>query len=139
VRKGLVEVAIDGKTVIYKIVRDEVPLRQTWFGKAREHEGEVWFRDLTYYHRNQTELDHLWSWQAKLGQYPDQYQMDRILEVHDNPPGEEQAPDNGYSSWVELPDGQIFMVDYSNRGDPAPTAHLYGAYFSPADFVRPKS
>src|SRR5262249_42721370 len=54
-----------------------------------------------------------------------------------NPPREGHRPDNGYSSWVELPDGRIYFVDYSNRGDPPPGAHLYGAYLSPADFTRP--
>ena len=134
VRKGLVTVKVDGKTVIYRIVRDELRLQETWFGRQSDSDGEVWWRNFTYYVRNATEPDHLWNWQALLGRYPDQYQLDRMLEVHANPPLPNHNPDNGYSSWVELPDGRIFMVDYTNRGDPSPTSHLYGVYFSPEDF-----
>jgi len=134
VQKGLATAKLDGKTVMSRIIRDEVSLQPTWFGRIPENNGDIWWRDFTYYVRNQTEPDHLWSWQAKLGQYPDQYQLDRMLELHSNPPSKSHRPDNGYSSWVELPDGSIYMVDYTNRGDPSPTAHLYGVYFSPKDF-----
>jgi len=111
----------------------QLHLKLIWFGKSPECEGDVWFRDFAYYPRNQTEPDHLWVWQASLG-HPNQYQLDRIPKVYSNPPLARHGPDNGYSSWVELPDGRIFLVDYTNRGDPVPTAHLYGAYFSPKDF-----
>src|SRR5205085_9138630 len=109
--------------------------RETWFGRSPEGEGDIWWRNFSYYSKNQTEPDQFWNWDARLGQHPDQYQIDRILELQSNPPSEGHTPaapwlpgqpDNGYSSWVELPDGRIYMVDYSNRGDPAPTAHLYG-------------
>ena len=46
------------------------------------------------------------------------------------------VPDNGYSSWVELPDGSVYFVDYTNHGDPAPFGHLYGAVLTPDDFSR---
>ena len=134
VRKGLVSIQMDGKTVIYAILLDERPLRETWFGRVPEGEGDIWWRDFYYYVDNGSEVDHLWSWQAKLDQYPDQYQLDRIMEVHNNPPLDGHAPDHGYSSWVELPDGSIYLVDYTNCGDPAPTAHLYAVRFSPDDF-----
>lgn len=134
--KGLVTVRVDGKTVMYQIIRDEMPLRETWFGRIPENNGHIWWRDLTYDVGNQTEPHHLWSWQAKLGAYPDQYQIDHMLELHSNPPSKDHRPDNGYSSWVQLPDGRIYMVDYTNRGDPAPTAHLYGVYLYPEDFDR---
>ena len=135
VGKGLVSVQLDGKTVIERIILDEMPLRETWFGRIGEGEGEIWWRSLTYFVRNPGQPDHLWTWWAKLGHHPDQYQIDHMLELHPNPPSKDHQPDNGYSSWVELPDGRIIMVDYTNRGDPAPTAHLYGVYFSPDDFA----
>jgi hypothetical protein len=137
VRKGLVTVMLDGETVIHRIIKDERPLQETWFGRVPESNGEVWWRDFTYYAKNQTEPDYLWSWRAKRGEYPDQYQMNHMLELHRNWPSEGHRPDNGYSSWVELPDRRIFMVDYTNQGDPAPTAHLYGVYLSPDDFDQP--
>ena len=121
---------------MHRIVKDELPLRETWFGRGPESTGDVGWRDFTYYVSNPTEPDHLWNWQARLGQYPDQYQIDRMLELHSNPPLENHRPDNGYSSWVELPDSRIYLVDYTNRGDPAPNAHLYGVYFSPDDFSK---
>ncbi len=134
VRKGLARVKLDGKMVMELIVRDEMPLRETWFGRIGEGEGEIWWRDFTYHTRNPSQPDHLWSWQAKLGQHPDEYQIAHMLELHANPPSKDHKPDNGYSSWVELPDRRIFLVDYTNRGDPSPTAHLYGVYFSPHNF-----
>jgi len=152
VRKGLLTVELDGKTVIPAVIRDERPLAETWFGRAAEAQGDTWWRSFTYYARNPTEPDHLWTWQARLGQYPDQYQIDHMLELHSNPPSEGHLaspgfgnpvlrtergrPDNGYSSWTELPDGRVYVVDYTNKGDPPPTAHLYGVYFSPDDFGR---
>ena len=136
IKKGLVTVRVDGKPVIYRIIRDEMRLRETWFGTVPEDGGDIWWRDFVYHVKNQTEPDHLWGWQARLGKYPDQYQIEHMLELHSNPPSEKHRPDNGYSSWVELPDGRIYVVDYSNRGDPIPTAHLYGVYLSPEDFSR---
>ncbi len=69
-----------------------------------------------------------------------------MLEIHANPPSDPGAyvewrrgeassgvPDNGYSSWVELPDGNIYFVDYTNRGDTPPQGHLYGTVLTPHD------
>ena len=132
VRKGLASVQVDGRAVMWAILRDEMPLRETWFGRVPESEGKVWWRGLYYYVDNPTEPDHLWSWQAGGGHYPDQYGLDRVMEVHANPPPPGgPPPDNGYSSWVEMPDGSIYLVDYTNRGDVAPTSHLYAVRFSP--------
>jgi sialidase-1 len=134
VRKGLASVQVDGQTVMWAILRDETPLRETWFGCVSESEGEVWWRGFYYYVDNPTEPDHLWVWQAAGGRYPDQYGLDRVMEVHANPPVPGgQRPDNGYSSWVEMPDGSIYLVDYTNREDVAPTAHLYAVRFSPGE------
>ena len=38
-----------------------------------------------------------------------------MLEIQPNPPGADKRPDNGYSSWLQLPDGDIFLVDYTNQ------------------------
>jgi hypothetical protein len=135
IRRGLAAVDVDGRTVMYAVLRDEMPLRETWFGRAGM--GESWWRSFSYRVRNATEPAHASTWQAQDGRHPDQYQLDHILEVHANPPGEGHRPDNGYSSWLELPDGRIYFVDYSNRGDPPPGSHLYGAYLSPSDFSGP--
>jgi len=74
-----------------------------------------------------------WHWQAASGLWPDQYQRDRLIQIYANPfiPG--HSPDHGYSSWLTLPDGRIFLVDYSNRNDPAGKSHLVGVYIDQAD------
>ncbi len=42
-------------------------------------------------------------------------------------------PDHGYSSWLQLPDGRISFVDYSNRGDEPGKSHLVGGILDPAE------
>ena len=146
-KKGLVSIQVDGQTVMNTMLMDERPLRdpwaglipepsrEAWFGSALEGEGDIWWQSFYYCAVNPTEPDHLWSWQSKSGQYPDQYKLDRVMVVHDNPPRPDGLrPDNGYSSWVELPDGSIYMVDYTNNGDVASTSHLYAVRFTPDDF-----
>ena len=133
-RRGLSTVELDGKTVMSRALYNGFPLQETWFGQAQGAKGESWWRGVHYQVANETEPDHVWDWQASRGEYPDQYQIDHMLELHANTPSEGHRPDNGYSSWVELEDGRIFMVDYSNRGDPYTNSHVYGVYFSPADF-----
>ena len=133
-QKGLFTVEVDGKVVLSRALYNDFPLQETWFGRAAKGLGKSWWRALAYQVSNETEPDHRWEWQAQRGEHPDQYQLDHMLELHANPPSAEHRPDNGYSSWVQLEDGRIFMVDYSNRGDPPPGSHLYGVYFSPEDF-----
>lgn len=107
IEKVLVTVKLNGETVMYRIMRGEMRLRKTWFGRIPNCAGEIWWWDFTYYGRNPTEPDHLWNWQVRLGQYPDQYQLDHTREVHNNQPLPTHGADNGYSSWCELPDGHI--------------------------------
>ena len=133
-RRGLSTVEVDGKTVMSRALYNGFPLLETWFGQAQGAKGESWWRGVRCQVANETEPDHVWDWQASRGEHPDQYQIDHMLELHANTPSEGHRPDNGYSSWVELEDGRIFMVNYSNRGDPPPGSHLYGVYFTLEDF-----
>jgi len=50
------------------------------------------------------------SWQADKDGFPDQYQLDRLVEVGATVSG----CDQGYSGWVELKDGRIFVVNYTD-------------------------
>ncbi len=50
------------------------------------------------------------SWVASRDGFPDQYQLDHILEVEATVSGH----DNGYSGWIELDDGRIFVVNYTD-------------------------
>jgi hypothetical protein len=49
-------------------------------------------------------------WQAGDDAFPDQYQLDHILEVQ----GTISGVDQGYSGWVQLTDGRIFVVNYTD-------------------------
>ena len=131
---GRLQVSVDGKPVMHWVVMEEVPLRETYFGRVPASAGEVWWQEVRYETRNQTEPSFKWHWRAADGRYPDQYQIDNCLELRSNPPRPGATSDNGYSSWLERADGSIYFVDYSNRDDPPPTGHLYSLNLSPKDF-----
>jgi len=61
------------------------------------------------------------SWKATNDRFPDQYQLDHIVEVEASANGYEQ----GYSGWVQLADGRIFVVHYTD--DSAPVAKGHGS------------
>jgi hypothetical protein len=52
-----------------------------------------------------------WQWTPAQG-YPDQFRRDRVV-VLDNG----YRADCGYSSWAQLPDGRIVILDYTNGGN----------------------
>jgi hypothetical protein len=133
---GRMWVAVNGKEVIHGVMIREWPLEPTFFGRNPSSRGEAWFQHVNYRAVNQTEPEFTWHWHARQGRYPDQYQIDRMLEINPNPPVPGKRADNGYSSWLTLPDGSIYMVDYSNRNDKAPSGHLYAAKFRLEDFDR---
>ena len=58
------------------------------------------------------------SWSARRDGFPDQYQLDHIIEVDASVVGSDQ----GYSGWIELDDGRIFVVNYTD--DTAPMVAL---------------
>ena len=37
------DVKLDGETVMYRIMRDEMRLRKTWFGRIPNCDGEIWW------------------------------------------------------------------------------------------------
>lgn len=134
VKRGRLLISIDGKPALNWVVMAEAPLRETYFGRLPENTGSVQWQRVRYEVKNQSEPPFHWSWQPSDG-YPDKYQMDRMLVVNANPPTDPAyPPDNGYSSFVPMPDGSIYMVDYTTRGDPKPSSHLYRARFSLRDF-----
>ncbi|MFM9166985.1 MAG: sialidase family protein, partial [Verrucomicrobiota bacterium] len=58
-----------------------------------------------------------WRWTPKEG-YPDQFRRDRtVILDHAHPPS-----DCGYSSWTQLPDGRIVILDYTNLQRPGQAA-----------------
>jgi hypothetical protein len=50
------------------------------------------------------------AWSAAGGEFPDQYQLDRLVEIE----GTIAGWDQGYSGWVQLDDGQILIVNYTD-------------------------
>ena len=51
-----------------------------------------------------------WNWTPAQG-YPDQFRRDRTVVLDYAYPA-----DCGYSSWTQLPDGKIVILDYTNGG-----------------------
>ena len=80
------------------------------------------------------------SWKAGDDRFPDQYQLDHIVEVDASANGYEQ----GYSGWVQLADGSIFLVNYTDdssavqkgRGSGYGIPWIRGTFLSPEDLPR---
>jgi len=62
------------------------------------------------------------SWLADRDGFPDQHQLDHIIEIGASIAGNDQ----GYSGWVQLDDGRIFVVDYTDDGAPINTGPQAG-------------
>ncbi len=140
--QGLLQVRLDDKVLIQECIyhSDFVPVDfhggrpevRTQFGQYGNTGRSIW-RDVKYETKNRTLDDFAWTWQGASGQYPDQYQRDRLIQIHSNHPDQKPWPDHGYSSWLPLEDGRIFLVDYTNLGDAPGTSHLVGLYLEPED------
>ena len=55
------------------------------------------------------------SWVAERDGFPDQYQLDRVLQVGASIVGGDQ----GYSGWTQLEDGRVLVLDYTDDTAPA--------------------
>ena len=142
-RRGLLTVEVDGQVLISQSVFHEtanygdmyspVPGGRTQFGQVGE-QGKSFWTSVDYKAVNATQPDYEFHWNASAGQYPDQYQRERLTLIHPNVhPSIKAWPDHGYSSWLILKDGSILFVDYSNQGDAPNKSHLVAAKFSPED------
>ena len=141
-RRGLLQVRLDGKTIISECVYRESPrlsdvrggdpTKRTQFGQLGE-KGQSFWKSVSYSVKNPTLDDIEWSWNASQGLWPDDYQRRRLIQIHCNPPGQKAGPDHGYSSWLILDDGRIMLVDYTNFGDDPGRSHLVGVYLEPED------
>jgi hypothetical protein len=143
-RRGLMQIYVDDKIAFTTPVfwesaplRDflsDDPTKRTQFGQFGDQGRSYWQR-VTYRVFNPTLPVLVWQWLAKDGKWPDQYQRDRLIQIHANPIGPKHRPDHGYSSWLTLSDGRIFLVDYTNRGDSPGKSHLVGVYIEPQDLM----
>ena len=143
-RRGWLQVQIDGASVLHTCVfREETlasdfhggdPMRRTQFGQFGDS-GRSYWRCVSYRLDNSKLDNFTWIWEASSGEYPDQYQRERIIQIHGNHPDQKPWPDHGYSSWIQRQDGSIYLVDYTNAGDVADTAHLVGVNIVPDDIA----
>jgi hypothetical protein len=92
--------------VSMSVARDQIAPRVTGYS--------IWRKVETRFEDPRTGI-HQQSWIAERDRFPDQYQLDRILEVDASIGGWDQ----GYSGWTELDDGKIFMVNYTDDTSPA--------------------
>ena len=132
-RRGWLQALLDGETVLNApVYREETPAsdfhggdpwRRTQFGSWGEV-GRSYWRGVEYRLVNPTLDDFEWRWEAASGVYPDQYQRERLIQLHANHPRQQPWPDHGYSSWLQRDDGSVCLVDYTNAGDAPDTAHL---------------
>ena len=125
-RSGKVEIYLDGQSLIRDLMYEETlwPAR-SFFGSDEGQSGRIAFSEIEYGVKNYHDSDYHWYWNGQAGSLPDSYSKKRWvhLEHNTNP-----SPDNGYSSWVRLPDGRIFVADYTNKEAPAGKAYLKGYY-----------
>ncbi|MBZ0297374.1 MAG: glycoside hydrolase [Anaerolineae bacterium] len=143
-RRGWFRVLLDGEIVLNRnVFREEspaqdfhggVPERRTQFGQYGDS-GKSFWRSVSYRLGNPTLDDFEWSWTASSGQWPNQYQLDRMIQIHGNHAEQKPWPDHGYSSWIQREDGRVFLVDYTNCGDIPDTSHLVGVYLEPEDLA----
>jgi len=141
-RDGLLTVQVNGQTLFTKCIFRESPrlsdfhggdpAKRTQFGQSGDV-GESFWRQVSYSVRNRCLPDIEWAWDASRGEWPDEYQRKRLIQIHANHAHQKPWPDHGYSSWVQLPDGRVFLVDYTNRGDQPNRSHLVGVYIEPED------
>jgi hypothetical protein len=139
---GLLRIQIDGEDIIYRnVFRGENsisdfsssrPDMRTMFGQWGDMGSSTW-TSVSFSSKNRILEDWSWNWSAASGDYPDQYQRDRLVQIHGNHPDQKPRPDHGYSSWLTLPDGRIILVDYTNYGDDAGKSHIVGVHLDPED------
>jgi hypothetical protein len=143
-RRGLLQVYVDDKILFSSSVFWESlplkdftaqdPSKRTQFG-ALGTEGKSYWQRVTYRLQNPTQPLFNWQWQASQQRWPDQYQRERMIQIHANPVMPGRNPDHGYSSWLTLNDGRILLVDYTSRGDAPGKSHLVGVYITPEDLA----
>ena len=141
---GLMRVQVDGEDLIYRNVfrgeteisdpRTARPDMRTMFGQWGNTGTSTW-TTVSFSSQNRTLEDWSWNWSAASGDYPDQYQRNRMVQIHANHPDQKPNPDHGYSSWLTLPDGRIILVDYTNCGDASGKSHIVGVHLTSGDIA----
>lgn len=142
--QGWLQIKLDGQTVMHRAIFREDgnasdfhggdPLKRSQFGQFGTSGCSYWKR-ISYHLDNPTLPDFDYEWTADSGEFPDQFQRDHMIQIHANHPSQQPWPDHGYSSWIQRPDGVVYLVDYTNAGDVPDTSHLVGVYIEPEDLA----
>lgn len=76
------------------------------------------------------------SWTAESGEFPDQYQLDHIVEID----ACAVSHDQGYPGWTQLHDGRIFAVNYTDDTAPpnGPGRGIFGVSWIRGTYVLPE-
>lgn len=124
--KGTIRIFVDGKEMLHAPVGD-IWAREVRFGNravmglvgsaAGGRQPYSQNRSLSHWRAVSVKVDNAqdysidWSWSPDRG-YPDQFRRDRTVVLDYSYPA-----DCGYSSWTQLPNGKIVIVDYTTGGD----------------------
>ena len=120
-----------------------------WFGALDQPEGPVQtlgerpapkfgnasishWRSISVKVENRRDHSIDWKWTARDG-LPDQFRRDRIVRLDRN--ASFSAGNSGYSSWTQMKDGRIVIVDYTS-GDPAARIPFARAYVTDEKFLK---
>jgi hypothetical protein len=113
---GRITIFADGKQMLTAPI-DDLWVREVRFGnravpKAGDtysaNRGVTHWRNVAVTVKNAEDYSIDWRWDPSRG-FPDQFRRDRIVVLDYAYPA-----DCGYSSWTQLPDGKIVIVDYTN-------------------------
>lgn len=117
--KGVLTIAVDGIEKLRSTVGD-LWVREVRFGNRSvpkgsenytQNAGVSHWKSVAAKVTNDTrDVSIDWSWSPVQG-YPDQFRRDRTVVLDYAHPA-----DCGYSSWTQLPDGRIVILDYTNGG-----------------------
>lgn len=105
---GHVTIFADGKQMLREPIAG-IWQREVRFGSrasaASGRVGITHWRAVSAKVSNANDTSIAWSWTPRQG-YPDQFRRDRIVVL-------DRHPDCGYSSWTQLPDGRLVIVNYT--------------------------
>lgn len=122
---GFVTVWVDGERKLREPVGD-LWVRHVRFGNRStsqsggaygENAGVTQWRAVAAKVTNAADTSIDWKWTPGQG-YPDQFRRDRITVLDWAYPG-----DCGYSSWTQLPDGRLVILDYTSAPSIEPFGH----------------
>lgn len=128
-RGGFTDILVDGVSVVRKPHWGDPQLERSSFGTTGASDGVVALHRVRYATRDEGR-EHRWEWDAAAGTFPNQYEIDRWIELAENT---EAFPDHGYTTWAELPGGEILVASTTSMGMPLQKAALHGYRFALAD------